>query len=134
MVTATVYVTNSYAAVADYHYDGNRTRLQQVVYSGTTPITTTYIQDLQGLAQVLVAESDTATNYYLMGHARIAQDNGSEMRYLLTDGLGSVRVEMVGNTIETINTYEPYGDLLHQTGSSGTRLKIKLILARFCLM
>ncbi|HSH05114.1 MAG TPA: hypothetical protein VLL52_21545 [Anaerolineae bacterium] len=27
-------------------------------------------------------------------------------------------VEMVGNMIETINTYEPYGDLLHQTGSS----------------
>ncbi|HSH05122.1 MAG TPA: RHS repeat-associated core domain-containing protein, partial [Anaerolineae bacterium] len=118
MVTATVYVTNSYAAVADYHYDGNRTRLQQVVYSGTTPITTTYIQDLQGLAQVLVAEGSAETNYYLMGHARIAQDNGSQVRYFLADGLGSVRVEMVGSTIDTFSTYEPYGDLLHQTGSS----------------
>ncbi|HSH05120.1 MAG TPA: polymorphic toxin-type HINT domain-containing protein [Anaerolineae bacterium] len=90
------------------------------MYSGTTPITTTYIQDLQGLAQVLVAESDTATNYYLMGHTRIAQDNGSEVRYLLTDGLGSVRVEMVGATVDTISTYEPYGSLLAQTGSSGS--------------
>ncbi|MCA9993977.1 MAG: hypothetical protein KDE29_23515, partial [Anaerolineales bacterium] len=41
-------------------------------------------------------------------------------RVLLADGLGSARVEMVGGVVETTTTYEPYGKLLAQTGSSGT--------------
>jgi RHS repeat-associated protein len=39
---------------------------------------------------------------------------------MLADGLGSVRVEMVNGAVETTTTYEPYGKLLAQTGSSGT--------------
>lgn len=47
-------------------------------------------------------------------------DDSSETRYLLPDGLGSVRVEMVGSSVETATTYAPYGSLLARTGSSGT--------------
>ncbi|MCP4358534.1 MAG: RHS repeat-associated core domain-containing protein, partial [Chloroflexi bacterium] len=36
------------------------------------------------------------------------------------DGLGSARVEMVGNAVDTTTTYEPYGRILAQTGTSGT--------------
>jgi RHS repeat-associated protein len=39
---------------------------------------------------------------------------------LLNDGLGSVRQEMVDAAIESTTTYEPFGNLLVQTGLSGT--------------
>jgi RHS repeat-associated protein len=38
----------------------------------------------------------------------------------LADGLGSVRTELVSDTVETVTTYSPFGNLLAQTGSSGT--------------
>jgi RHS repeat-associated protein len=50
----------------------------------------------------------------------ISQDDGTAIRFLLADGLGSTRVEMVGNVVETTTTYEPYGKLLAQTGATGT--------------
>ena len=56
----------------------------------------------------------------LYGLDLISQDDGNETRYLLADGLGSVRVEMVDDTIETTTTYAPFGNLLQQTGTSGT--------------
>jgi RHS repeat-associated protein len=42
------------------------------------------------------------------------------LRTLLVDGLGSVRTEMVGSVVETATTYKPYGEVLEQTGTSGT--------------
>ena len=47
-------------------------------------------------------------------------NNGSEVRALLADGLGSVRVERVGTVVETATTHTPYGEVLEQTGTSGT--------------
>ena len=41
-------------------------------------------------------------------------------RYLLTDGLGSVRTEIVDNAVESITIYDPFGNVLQQTGNSGT--------------
>jgi RHS repeat-associated protein len=38
----------------------------------------------------------------------------------LADGLGSVRTEVVSDKVEAVNTYSPYGNLLAQTGDSGT--------------
>ncbi|MEJ2748750.1 MAG: RHS repeat-associated core domain-containing protein [Anaerolineae bacterium] len=54
------------------------------------------------------------------GQALIQQDDGTTTRTLLADGLGSVRTEMVDGAVETVTTYEPYGNLLAQTGTSGT--------------
>jgi RHS repeat-associated protein len=42
------------------------------------------------------------------------------VRTLLADGLGSVRIEMVGSAIDSATTYEPYGKLLARSGDSGT--------------
>jgi RHS repeat-associated protein len=50
----------------------------------------------------------------------ILQDDGSETRYLLADGLGSVRSEVVDDAVEAVITYSPHGNLLAQTSSSGT--------------
>jgi RHS repeat-associated protein len=106
--------------VAEFVYDGDGNRLQQIDHTGEDPLTTTYTNDIIGLSQVLVSDDGTTTTYNLFGLDLISQDDGTQTRYLLTDGLGSTRVEMVGNVVETTTTYEPYGKLLSQTGSSGT--------------
>jgi RHS repeat-associated protein len=106
--------------VAEFVYDGDGNRLQQIDHTGEDPLTTTYTNDIVGLSQVLVSDDSTTTTYNLFGLDLISQDDGSQTRYLLADGLGSTRLEMVEQTIETATTYEPYGKVLAQTGSSGT--------------
>ena len=104
---------------AAFVYDGDGYRVQMIDYTGL-PLATTYSNDILGLTQVLLADDGATTTANLLGLDLIAQDNGSETRVLLADGLGSARVEMVGGVVETTTTYEPYGKLLAQTGSSGT--------------
>jgi hypothetical protein len=94
--------------------------LQQADHSSATIKTITYTNDIPGLAQVLVADDGTNQTRYLFGLDLIHQDNGSEIRYLLADGLGSVRTELENDTVEAVTTYSPYGNLLAQTGASGT--------------
>jgi RHS repeat-associated protein len=106
--------------VAEFVYDGDGGRLQQIDHTGEDPLTTTYTNDIVGLSQVLVSDDGTTTTHNLFGLDLISQDDGTTTRYLLADGLGSVRVEMVNGAVETTTTYEPYGKLLSQTGSSGT--------------
>jgi RHS repeat-associated protein len=105
---------------ATFLYDGAGNRVQQIDYTGSTPVTTTYTNDIVGLAQVLVAADGVTEVYNLWGLRLLAQDDGETVRLPLTDGLGSVRVEMVGNGIESATTYDPYGNLLAHTGTSGT--------------
>ena len=104
---------------AAFVYDGDGYRVQMIDYTGL-PLATTYSNDILGLTQVLLADDGATTTANLLGLDLIAQDNGSETRVLLADGLGSARVEMVGGVVETTTTYEPYGKLLAQSGSSGT--------------
>jgi RHS repeat-associated protein len=94
--------------------------LQQVDYSGATTRTITYTNDILGLVQVLAADDGTDQTRYLFGLDLIYQDDDTETRYLLADGLGSVRTELVSDTVETVTTYSPYGNLLARSGSSGT--------------
>lgn len=106
--------------VATYGYDGGGNRIQQVDHSGGMPITTTYTNDIMGLTQVLAANDGSQSVYSLLGLDLISQDDGTGMRTLLVDGLGSVRQEMAAGAVETTSTYNPYGTLLAQTGTSGT--------------
>jgi len=123
LITNTIYISDTgYVPVADFVYDGDSNRVRQVSYdigSGTAT-TTTYTNDNTGLSQVLVADDGTTQTYNLLGLDLISQDDGAESRMLLSDGLGSGRIEMVGNAIETTTTYGPYGNLLVRTGPSGT--------------
>jgi RHS repeat-associated protein len=66
----------------------------------------------------LIADAGQIDN--LFGFSLIQQDDGSQTRTLLADGLGSVRVEMVGSAVDSATTYEPYGKLLARSGHSGT--------------
>ncbi len=97
-------------------------RQSRVDYSNTQPITTTYANDNLGLSQVLIADNGTTQTANLYGLDLLLQDDGAQTRtLLLTDGLGSARQEMAGSRLETTTTtYEPYGNLLAQTGTSGT--------------
>ncbi len=114
--------TGTTQPITDYIYDGSGDRIQQRIYTPSTPATIiTYTNDIQGLTQMLVADDGTAITYNVHGLDLISQQAGAgDARLLLADGLGSVRQEMVGNTIKTTTTYEPYGKLLAQSGSSGT--------------
>lgn len=92
---------------AAYVYDGANDRLQQVdgnsvAHTGATPVTTTYTNDVVGLTQVLVADDGTSRVVNLFGLDLVKQDSGAEVRTLLGDGLGSVRLEMVGASSITI--------------------------------
>jgi RHS repeat-associated protein len=109
-----------YDAIAEYIYDGDGNRAQQIDHTGSQPLTITYTNDNTGLSQVLVSDDGTSQTTNLLGLSLIQQDNGSEIRTLLNDGPGSVRQEMVDAAIESTTTYEPFGNLLVQTGLSGT--------------
>jgi RHS repeat-associated protein len=120
LITNTNYVDGTgWVLQAEYGYDGSNDRLQQIAYGGGVPVTTTYTNDIIGLAQVLVSDNGVTQTHMLFGLDLILQDDG-QMRFLLADGLGSTRLEMVGSQVETTTTYEPYGKLLAQTGPSGT--------------
>jgi RHS repeat-associated protein len=105
---------------AEFVYDGDSNRLQQIDHTGSQPLTTTYTNDIVGLSQVLVSNDGATATHNLFGLDLISQDDGGQTRILLADGLGSTRVEMVGSAIQTATTHEPYGKLLAQTGSNRT--------------
>lgn len=67
-----------------------------------------------------MADDGTNTAHNLFGLDLISHDSGSEVRTLLVDGLGSVRTELLGALVETATTYEPYGQVLLQSGTNGT--------------
>lgn len=106
--------------VATFAYDGNGNRVQQTDSSGSEPVTTTYINDVVGLTQVLAADDGTEQVYNLFGLDLISQDDGINSRHMLVDGLGSVRTEMADGIVESVITYDPYGNLLKQVGDTGT--------------
>ena len=71
-------------------------------------MTTAYANDIVILTQVLVADDGTIQTANLFGLDLVLQDSGAVTRTLLTDGLGSVRAAMVGESVETVTTYNPY--------------------------
>ena len=69
---------------------------------------------------MLVSNDGPTQTANLFGLTLFYQDDGTTVRTLLADGLGSVRIEMVGSAIDSATTYEPYGKLLARSGTSGT--------------
>ncbi|MCP4995663.1 MAG: RHS repeat-associated core domain-containing protein, partial [Gammaproteobacteria bacterium] len=105
---------------AEFVYDGDGNRVQQVDHSGSQPVTVTYTNDNAGMSQALVMDDGTTQTYNLFGLDLIEQDDDSAVRVLLADGLGSVRVERGGAAVETLTTFEPFGTVLAQAGTSDT--------------
>ena len=74
-----------------------------------------------------MADDGTTTTTNLFGLDLVLQqgDDGRSLTaraplYLLTDGLGSVRVEMMGGNATATTSYGPYGSIHQQTGTSQT--------------
>lgn len=113
---------------AEYLYDGDGHRVRQTDYTGETPVTMTSINDVAGLAQVLVmtdGETQTTNLFGLgpsagSGQALIGQDDGRGFRTLLADGLGSVRSEVVNGEVMATMTYDPFGTILDERGHNST--------------
>ncbi|MCP4362764.1 MAG: RHS repeat-associated core domain-containing protein, partial [Chloroflexi bacterium] len=103
---------------AQYVYDGNGNRVQQIDRTGPSPITTTYVNDIVGLTQVLVADNGTTQTTNLFGLDLVGQDNGTSFHTLLTDGLGSVRSEIANGDVAATATYDPFGNTLDKQGTS----------------
>lgn len=119
LLTAASQTHGSTSLVAEYAYDGDSNRLQQVDYTGSKTITTTYTNDILGLSQVLVATQGANQVHNLFGLDLIHQDTSTQTLTLLTDGLGSIRLEMAATLIKA-TTYDPYGNPLTTSGTSGT--------------
>ena len=109
LIAATDGVTAS-----SFVYNGLGDRVSQTVAG----VVTTYTLDLAaGLTQVLA----DGTNTYLYGNGRIAQDDGVDFTYFLTDALGSVRqLADDSGTVTLVKSYEPYGDALSSTGAGAS--------------
>jgi YD repeat-containing protein len=91
--------------LVDYVYDGAGNRVQQISYLDNQPVSVvTYTNDIIGLAQVLVADVGTTQTANLFGLSLIHQDDGDEIRSLLSDGLGSVRQEIVAAGVASAAT------------------------------
>jgi RHS repeat-associated protein len=120
LITSTFDSGGGHTPVAEFFYDGDGNRLGQVDYTGATTTTITYTNDIIGLVQVLVADDGTEKIYNHFGLDLILQDDGATDLVLMADGLGSVRTEMMGASVETVSSYTPYGELLSRSGASGT--------------
>ena len=104
----------------EYLYDGANNRLRQIAYGATETVTTTYTNDTSGLSQVLVADDGTTQTVNIFGQDLLYQQKQDDLLYLLSDSLGSIRTEMLNETIQSTNTYEPYGKTLVTVGDNGS--------------
>ena len=87
------------------YYDGTGNRVAEV----SNGITTTFTLDIQGLPEVIQTGAGETT-LHLPG-VIVTESAAGEIRYLLGDGLGSVRqaVDELG-TVVAYNEYDPYGN------------------------
>jgi hypothetical protein len=72
-----------------------------------------------GLTQVLTAQDED----YLYGLGLVAQNDPSDIEYLFTDGLGSVRQLVRGDSFGQVTltrNYDPFGDTLTSVGSGAS--------------
>ena len=119
LITNTRYISGTgWTDQVRYVYDGANNRLQQIVYSNTTLITTTYTNDVYGLSQVLFSTNGNQTTYNLFGVDLLYSVESNEAHYLLVDGLGSVRMAVVKQVIKAVSTYTPYGATLFEAGKN----------------
>jgi RHS repeat-associated protein len=92
-------------------YNGVGDRVGQTV--GTT--TTHFALDVLGLPEVIYTSEGNA--YLHLPGVIVAKNNTGETRYLLSDGLGSIRQAVDDNgTVVTYNEFDPYGNPI-QNGS-----------------
>ena len=99
----------------EFNYDPQGDRTGQAVNGAWTY----YDLDLNaGLAEVLTAQDEDYL--YGLGSTPLAQNDPGDIDYLLTDGLGSVRQVVRGDSygqVTLTESYDPYGNLLSSLGN-----------------
>ena len=87
--------------------DGNGSRVKQVYNNGTRTVTSYYF--MGGLYEVT---SGNAKKYYSIAGMTVAMNDGSGLKYLLTDHLGSVvAVTDSTGTLTSQQRYYPFGQV-----------------------
>jgi RHS repeat-associated protein len=106
---------------ADYLYDGEGHRAEQVVTAGGSTTKTYYLLD--GAEELTVGASSTLTKYYPSSGGGLpgAINVGGSIYYLAADGLGSVSGALDGNGNATASQlFGPYGGVRYSMGSLPT--------------
>ena len=100
-----ISVTNG-TTTTTFLYNGDGDRVEQTVGS----LTTEYVLDPVGLAQVLIASTSSQDVHYVPG---LAQYDGLDWEYFATDRLGSVRVLVGPDGMPTLTqSFDPFGNVL----------------------
>ena len=95
-------------------YNGDGDRVEQTVGS----LTTEYVLDPVGLAQVLQATIGSQDTFFVPG---LAQYDGSDWEYFASDRLGSVRVLVGPDGAPTLTqSFDPFGNVLGRSGAGSS--------------
>ena len=121
--TQTYNAENRLATLSDasttwaFSYDGDGSRVAQVVTNGTNVVQTKYFA-AGAYEETNDGTATTTKKYYSIAGQNIAMDDGSGMKYLLTDHLGSM-VGVTDTTGDLISQqrYLPFGEIRQDIGS-----------------
>ncbi len=121
--TQTYNAENRLATLSDasttwaFSYDGDGSRVAQVVTNGTNVVQTRYFA-AGAYEETNDGTATTTKKYYSIAGQNIAMDDGSGMKYLLTDHLGSM-VGVTDTTGDLISQqrYLPFGEIRQDIGS-----------------
>jgi RHS repeat-associated protein len=95
-----------------FKYNGDGDRYAQTVNG----ITTDYVLDPVGLAQVLMETTGGQSKHYLPGLAQYDATNG--WQYVTSDRVGSVRLLVKPNgEVALSQSFDPFGNVLERTGA-----------------
>ncbi len=102
-------------STAQYLYDGEGNRVQQVATTGGVTTTTSYIGSLEEISTT--GATTTTTAYY----GSIALSVNGALSYTLSDGLGSVSEAVnTSGAVTASQLYAPYGNVRFQSGTLPT--------------
>jgi RHS repeat-associated protein len=100
------------AVTTTFEYNGDGDRYAQTVNG----ITTDYVLDPVGLAQVLMETTSGQSKHYLPGLAQYDTANG--WQYVTSDRVGSVRLLVKPNgEVALSQSFDPFGNVLERTGA-----------------
>jgi RHS repeat-associated protein len=95
-----------------FEYNGDGDRYAQTVNG----VTTDYVLDPVGLAQVLMETTSGQSKHYLPGLAQYDATNG--WQYVTSDRVGSVRLLVKPNgEVALSQSFDPFGNVLERTGA-----------------
>jgi RHS repeat-associated protein len=100
------------AVTTTFEYNGDGDRYAQTVNG----VTTDYVLDPVGLAQVLMETTSGQSKHYLPGLAQYDATNG--WQYVTSDRVGSVRLLVKPNgEVALSQSFDPFGNVLGRTGA-----------------